>query len=307
MTDVGFLTGQERILVQGITGREASGMVEDSLDYGTRIVAGVTPGKGGETVHGVPVYDTVVEANEKHGVDATIVSVPPFAVLDAALEAFESGVRLMLIMTERVPRRDTSKVLERARELGCRVIGPNSLGMIRPHLVKIGTIGGRTDAVRRSYTPGKVAILSRSGGMTTEIASFLTFHGIGQSVAVGVGGDPIIGSDFTELVEVLEDDPSTEAVVLFGEPGGVAEERLAERLSRNPSRLRINAFLAGDFADEMKGVRFGHAAAIVEEGRGSVKGKREALRDAGVHVADGFDGILEGLQEFRVPSGELRE
>ena len=302
-----FLSGNERILVQGITGREASGMVEDALEYGTQIVSGVTPGKGGEWVHGVPVYDTVAEAKAKHDADTTILSVPPFAVLDAALEALEAEVKLMLIMTERVPRRDTSKVLERASEVGCRVIGPNSLGMIRPHRIKIGTIGGRTDAVRRSYTPGKVSILSRSGGMTTEIASFLTYHGIGQSVAVGVGGDPIIGSDFTELIEVLEDDPSTEAVVLFGEPGGVAEERLAERLSRSPSRLRINAFLAGDFADEMEGVRFGHAAAIVEKGRGSVKGKREALRNAGVHVADAFDGILEGMEEFRVSSGGLQE
>ena len=298
-----FLSGNERITVQGITGREASGMVEDSLEYGTQIVAGVTPGKGGE--HGVPVYDTVAEAQAKHDTDTTVLSVPPFAVLDAALEALEGEFKLMLIMTERVPRRDTSKILKRASEVGCRVIGPNSLGMIRPHRIKIGTIGGRTDAVRRSYMSGKVAILSRSGGMTTEIASFLTYHGIGQSVAVGVGGDSIIGSDFTELIEVLEDDPSTEAVVLFGEPGGVAEERLAKRLSRYPSRLRINAFLAGDFVDEMEGVRFGHAAAIVEEGRGSVKGKREVLRKAGVHVADAFDGILEGLKKFRVSSGKL--
>lgn len=295
-----FLSGNERIIVQGITGREASGMVEDSLEYGTQIVAGVTPGKGGERVHGVPVYDTVAEAQTKHDADTTILSVPPFAVLDAALEALEREFRLMLIMTERVPRRDTSKILKRSAEVGCRVIGPNSLGMIRPHRIKIGTVGGRTDAVRRSYMPGNVAILSRSGGMTTEIASFLTYHGIGQSVAVGVGGDSIIGSDFTELIEVLENDPSTEAVVLFGEPGGVAEERLAKRLSRYPSRLRINAFLAGDFVDEMEGVRFGHAAAIVEEGRGSVKGKRETLRKAGVHVVDAFDGILEGLKKFRV-------
>ena len=300
-----FLSGNERITVQGITGREASGMVEDSLEYGTQIVAGVTPGKGGERVHGVPVYDTVAEAQAKHDTDPTVLSVPPFAVLDAALEALEGEFKLMLIMTERVPRRDTSKILKRASEVGCRVIGPNSLGMIRPHRIKIGTIGGRTDAVRRSYMSGKVAILSRSGGMTTEIASFLTYHGIGQSVAVGVGGDSIIGSDFAELIEVLEDDPSTEAVVLFGEPGGVAEERLAKRLSRYPSRLRINAFLAGDFVDEMEGVRFGHAAAIVEEGRGSVKGKREVLRKAGVHVADAFDGILEGLKKFRVSSGKL--
>jgi succinyl-CoA synthetase alpha subunit len=149
--------------------------------------------------------------------------------------------------------------------------------------------------VRRSYRPGKVAILSRSGGMTTEIASFLTEHGIGQSIAIGVGGDPMVGSNFTELLELLEQDASTQALVVYGEPGGVAEEQLAERLRRQPSRLRINAFLAGRFVDEMEGVRFGHAAVIVEGGRGSVRGKAAALRAAGVFVADEFDQILTDL------------
>ena len=283
------------ILVQGITGREATGMVEDALAYGSRIVAGVTPGKGGQAVHGVPVYDTVAEAVAQQGPTVSVISVPAPAVLDAALEALANGIRLLLIMTERVPRLDTCRLLVEARRGGCTVIGPNTLGLIRPGVAKLGTIGGRVDNVRRSFKPGRVAVLSRSGGMTTEIASFLTSRGIGQSLAIGVGGDPLIGSNFTELIELLERDDATEAVVIYGEPGGMAEEQLAERLRQKPSRLRINAFLSGRFVDELEGVRFGHAAVIVEGGRGSVRGKAEALRGAGVFVAETFDEIVEGL------------
>lgn len=290
-----LLEREDRILVQGITGREASEMVRDALAYGTRIVAGVTPGKGGQAVHGVPVYDTVAEAVRDHQPSATIISVPAPAILDAAMEAIAGGIKLCVILAERVPRKDTCCLVAAAREAGCRVIGPNTLGLIRPGIAKLGTIGGRVDSVRRSFCPGKVAILSRSGGMTTEIASFLTERNIGQSIAIGVGGDPIVGSNFTELLEVLEADPSTEALVIYGEPGGLAEEQLAERLKRKPSRLRINAFLSGRFVDEMEGVRFGHAAVIVEGGRGSVRGKAQALRDAGVFVAEQFDEILNNL------------
>jgi succinyl-CoA synthetase alpha subunit len=211
------------------------------------------------------------------------------------MEAIAGGIKLIVIMTERVPRRDTCCILSAAREAGCRVIGPNTLGLIRPGVCKLGTIGGRADSVRQSFRAGRVAILSRSGGMTTEIASFLTGHGIGQSIAIGVGGDPMVGSNFTELLELLESDPSTEALVIYGEPGGLAEEQLAERLRRRPSRLRINAFLSGRFVDEMEGVRFGHAAVIVDGGRGSVRAKAAALRDAGVLVADRFDEILTDL------------
>lgn len=291
-----LLSAEDRIIVQGITGREATGMVEEALAYGSRIVGGVTPGKKGQSVHGVPVYDTVKEVVEKHGATVSVISVPAPAVLDAALEAFDSGIKLLLIMTERVPRLDTSRLLVKAGEVGCTVIGPNTLGLIRPGVAKLGTIGGRVDNVNKSFSKGKVAVLSRSGGMTTEIASYLTSRGIGQSIAIGVGGDSIIGANFTELIGHLENDPSTEAVVIYGEPGGAAEEQLATRLKQKPSRLRINAFLSGRFVDEMEGVRFGHAAVIVEGGRGSVKGKAAALREAGVFVADEFDEILTGLK-----------
>lgn len=290
-----LISPQNRILVQGITGREAAEMTGEALAYGSRIVAGVTPGKGGQEVHGVPVYDTVREAAAEHAPDVSVISVPAPGVLDAAREAFAHGVRLCLIMSERVPRLDTARLLAEARESGCTVIGPNTLGLIRPGVAKLGTIGGRVDNVRKSFLPGNVAILSRSGGMTTEIASFLTSRGIGQSIAIGVGGDPVIGSNFTDLVRLLEDDGSTRSVVLYGEPGGTAEEELADHLLSRPSRLRINAFLAGRFVDDMEGVRFGHAAVMVEGGRGSVGSKAARLREAGVFVAAGFEEILEGL------------
>ena len=290
-----LLDPQAEIMVQGITGREASAMVADMLEYGSRIVAGVTPGKGGQQVHGIPVYNSVAELMEHHQALITVVSVPAPAVLDATMEAFAGGVQLCLIMSERVPRLDACKLLVAARQAGCLVIGPNTLGLIRPQVAKLGTIGGRVDNVRRSYSPGSTAVLSRSGGMTTEIASFLTSHGIGQSIAIGVGGDPIIGANFSELVSMLEKDSATEAVVLYGEPGGTAEEDLAEMLLQRGSRLRINAFLSGRFVDDMEGVRFGHAAVIVEQGRGSIAGKQRALREAGVFVVERFDDLLEGL------------
>jgi succinyl-CoA synthetase alpha subunit len=290
-----LLDANAKIAVQGITGREAGMMVQDMLAYGSNIVAGVTPGKGGQEVHGVPVYNTMAELVARHGATVSVVSVPPPAVLDASLEAIGNQIELCLIMTERVPRLDISKLLAAAKEIGCAVIGPNSLGLIRPGIAKLGTIGGRLDNVERSFMPGRVAVLSRSGGMTTEIASFLTTRGIGQSIAVGVGGDPIIGADFTELIELLEEDPTTDAVVLYAEPGGTAEERLAERLKAKPSRLRINAFFGGSFVEEMEGIRFGHAAVMVEQGRGSVRSKTAALRDADVFVADEFQQIIEGL------------
>jgi len=291
-----LLDSQDGILVQGITGREASAMVEDALAYGSNIVAGVTPGKGGQQVHRVPVYDTVAEAVQRHQSIVSVISVPAPAVLDAALEALANGIRLCVILSERVPRLDTSRLLVVARRANCAVIGPNTLGLIRPGVAKVGTIGGRVDNVQRSFKSGNVAVLSRSGGMTTEMASFLTSNGIGQSIAIGVGGDPIVGSNFTDLIEMLEADTSTEAVVIYGEPGGTAEEELAERLKSKPSRLRINAFLSGRFVDDLEGVRFGHAAVIVEGGRGSIRGKTEALRDAGVFVAENFEDILTGLE-----------
>lgn len=290
-----LLDPKAEIMVQGITGREASSMVEDMLAYGSRIGGGVTPGKGGQTVHGVPVYDTVAELMEHHNPTITVISVPAPAVLDAVMEALCFPLDLCLVMSERVPRLDTCKLVQMAVKRGCTVIGPNSLGLIRPGVAKLGTVGGRLDNVQRSYCPGEAAVLSRSGGMTTEIASFLTSRGIGQSIAVGIGGDAIVGASFLDLIELLETDDQTKSVVIYGEPGGTAEEDLAARLIQKGSRLRVNAFLSGTFVDDLQGVRFGHAAVIVEGERGSVAGKKAALRAAGVFVADEFEEITTGL------------
>ena len=286
-----------RIVVQGITGREAATFTAESIAYGAQIVAGVTPGKGGAEVHGVPVYDAVAAALAAHPANASVISVPPAFLKDAALEAIENGLSLVVIITERIPRRDVVEVLEAADERGCRVVGPNSLGVITPGKTRVGMNGGSAEAVRRAYVPGPVGVMSRSGGMTTEIASMLTLAGLGQSTCISVGGDPVVGSTFLDLLPLYQEDQETRALVLFGEPGGSIEEALAEHIATQEARLPIVAFIAGRFADSLPGVRFGHAAAIVEEGRGSPAGKIAALRESGVRVADRLSDIPRLVKE----------
>ncbi len=288
---------ETRILVQGITGREASTFTLESLRYGARIVAGVTPGKAGQQVHGVPVFDTVAQALQAQPCQATIISVPAPFVHEAACEALKHGLKLLVIVTERVPRADVVAVLAQATAHGARVIGPNSLGIISPHLTRIGMCGGAADAVHKAYSPGSVGIISRSGGMMTEIANMLTQAGIGQSTCVSVGGDAIVGTAFVDLLPLYEADPQTLALVCFCEPGGLFEERLAEHLRANPSRLPTIAFVAGRFTDKLQGVRFGHAGAIVEGARGSPSGKVTALREAGVRVAGKLGHIPRLVKE----------
>jgi succinyl-CoA synthetase alpha subunit len=283
---------QTRIIVQGITGREAASFTKDMIDYGSRVVAGVTPGKGGWNVHGVPVYDSVRQAASAHPANTSIISVPPAGVRGAAFEALDAGMKLLVIVTERVPRKDVIEIIEGAREARVNVIGPNSLGLICPHIVKVGMAGGPSIDVKKAYSPGPVGIVSRSGGMTTEIANLLTTHGIGQSTCISIGGDPVVGSDFLDLIPLFEQDPETTAVVIFCEPGGTGEERLADYVHEHHPRLPIVAFVAGQFADEMPGVRFGHAGAIVEGNKGSTRGKIEKFRGAGIHVAERFSDIV---------------
>lgn len=282
-----------RVVVQGITGREAASFTKDMIDYGSRVVAGVTPGKSGWEVHGVPVYDSVRQAVSQHPANTSIISVPPAGVKGAAFEALDAGMKLIVIVTERVPRRDVIEIIECAKEIGSHIIGPNSLGLICPHTVKVGMAGGPAADVKKAYRPGPVGIISRSGGMTTEIANLLTIHGIGQSTCVSVGGDPVVGSDFLDLIPLFEKDHETEAVVIFCEPGGTVEERLADYVFEHRPDLPIIAFVAGQFADEMPGVRFGHAGAIVEGNRGSTKIKIERFRWAGIHVAEKFSDTVD--------------
>lgn len=274
------------VVVQGITGREASLMVKDGLDYGAGIVAGVTPGKGGQTIYGIPVYDSMSAAQRRHQLDASIISVPPLGVKDAAFEAIESGIPLLVIITERVPRRDVSKILIFAEERSVRVIGPNSLGIICPGETKLGGIGGSLQNTLRTFTRGPVGVVSRSGGMTSEIANLLSQQGIGQSTCVSTGGDPLIGSTFIDLFQLFQRDPETRLVLLFCEPGGKMEEDFAEFYAAQPSPKPVVAFVAGRFVDDLPGRRFGHAAVIVDGNCGTTRRKIETLREASVRIAD---------------------
>jgi len=286
-----------RIIIQGITGREATTFTRDLLDYGSKVVAGITPGKGGWEVFGVPVYDTVKEAVTAHPAEASIISVPPAMVRGASFEALDNGIKLVLIVTERVPRRDVVEIVAFAKVKGATVIGPNSLGIISPHKTKIGMVGGRAEDVKKAYREGNIGIISRSGGMTTEIANLLTLNGIGQSTCISVGGDAIVGSTYLDLIPLFEKDKQTKAVVIFCEPGGTAEELLADYVKENRVKLPIIAFVAGRFADEMPGVRFGHAAAIVEGNRGTTKGKIEKFKEAGISIAEKFSEIIELIKK----------
>ncbi|HEV7943090.1 MAG TPA: CoA-binding protein [Solirubrobacteraceae bacterium] len=281
-----------RLLVQGITGREAANFTRECLDYGTQVVAGVTPGKGGEEVYRVPVFDTVEEAAAATHPDAALISVPPLGVLDAALEAIDARIPLLVIITERVPRRDVAALLTVAHAAGTTVVGPNSLGLIAPGACKLGSIGGPAADVRRAYTPGRVGVVSRSGGMTTEIASMLTRAGIGQSTCISVGGDSLIGTTLLDAYRLFAEDPDTEAVVTFSEPGGAQEHELAEFLEASGGPpTPLFCFVAGRFVDDMPGTRFGHAGTMVEAGGSTARAKIARLRAAGAHVADRLDEL----------------
>jgi len=286
-----------KVMVQGITGREAASFTKDMQEYGTKVVTGVTPGKKGQSVYSVPVFDTVAQAMAHEAADAAIISVPPFMVKEAALESLMNGIKLLVIVTERVPRRDTVELLELARQQQATVIGPNTLGLISPGMVKLGMAGGPLEDVKKAYMPGKVGIASRSGGMTTEIANLLTTNGIGQSTCISVGGDPVVGSNFLDLAERFNQDPDTEAMVIFSEPGGVIEEKLAQWVVANRVSMPIIAFIAGRFVDDMPGMRFGHAATIVEGEKGSTKSKIKVLEAAGIKVAHAFSDIVTILRD----------
>jgi succinyl-CoA synthetase alpha subunit len=288
-------------IVQGITGREAVNLTKECLDYGSKIVGGVTPGRKGREVHGVPVFDTVAQAVEHHGgpIDGSVVTVPPAFTKDAVLEAIENGIRLIVVVTERVPRGDVAQMVELAEMRGARIIGPNCLGLIVPEVCKMGGIGGPAKDAAKAYQPGRVGVMSRSGGMTTEISSSLTQAGLGVSTAVSIGGDAIIGSTYAELMPYFEADEQTEAIVIYTEPGGRMEAQLAEWVKDNDSRLPIVAFMAGKFMDdeEMKGMSFGHAGTIVEGKEDTATEKIARLEAAGIRVVERIDQIPDVVKE----------
>ena len=286
-----------RVLVQGITGREASLFTKYMLDYGTNVVGGVTPGKGGQTIHGIPVFDCVIDVVKKFGANTSIISVPPPFAKDAALEAIDSNIELIVIFTERIPKKDVVLILDLAEQKGTKVIGPNSLGIISPGKSKIGAIGGPQIETKKSYMVGPVGIASTSGGMTTELANLLTSNEIGQSTCISVGGDPIVGMTFRELLPLFEKDIQTKTIVLFCEPGGTQEEDAARYIIEYSYSKPVIAFIGGRFVDDMPGMRFGHAGVIVQKGKGTAKGKIEAFKRAGILVADTLTQLVDYVKE----------
>ena len=284
-------------IIQGITGREAVTMSRELLDYGSKLIGGVTPGRKGRQVHGVPVEDTVRAFTEREHVDGSIVAVPPAFAADAVLEAVEAGIKLVVIVTERIPRRQVAQFIEYAAQEGTRVIGPNCLGIISPGKSKMGGVGGAADSTRRAFEPGSIGVMSRSGGMTVEIANALSASGLGVSTAVSIGGDAVIGSTYAELLPLFEADPDTTGIAIYSEPGGPAEAALADYVTATGSRLPIVAFMAGRFMDEMPGMRFGHAGTIVEGRADTTAEKISRMQAAGIAVVERIEEIPETLKQ----------
>ena len=284
------------VLVQGATGGEGSRATQSMLAYGVAVLAGVTPGKGGERVHGVPVYNTVSEALARHpGISATLLAVPAAHVRAAAVEAIGAGVKLVNVLTERMFVRDAAQVVQFARAHGTILVGPSSVGIISPGQGKIGSIG--SGEAERVFSPGPTGIVSKSGGMTAEIASVLTRAGLGQSTALGIGGDQIIGFDFVDALSMFAKDRETKAVVLFGEIGGTYEELAADFMREKKFAKPVVAVIAGKFAMRFpQGTVMGHAGAIVAKGRGSYDSKVKALRGAGAKIARTLDEVPDLLR-----------
>ncbi len=264
-----------KVIVQGITGHQGMFHAGAMLEYGTKVVGGVTPGKGGEEAHGLPVFDGVKEALAETGATASMVLVPARFAMDACYEAMDAGIGLLVLITERIPFHDAMRIMAYAKSKDTKIIGPNTPGIISPGLCKIGIMPGHI------FNNGKVGILSRSGTLTYEIVDWITQGGMGQSTCMGIGGDPVIGINFIEGMEFFEKDSETESVVLVGEIGGTAEEDAAEIV---PSMSKkVFAYIAGQTAPAEK--RMGHAGAIISRGRGTAESKIKAFDKVGVPVA----------------------
>jgi succinyl-CoA synthetase alpha subunit len=239
----------------------------------------------------------VRDITAKTRVDGSVVCVPPRFTRDAVFEALENGIELIVVVTERIPRKEVAQMVELANLRGARIIGPNCLGIISPGEAKMGGVGGPAANTKTAYSKGSIGVMSRSGGMTTEIASTLTAAGMGQSTAVSIGGDAIIGTSYAELMPLFEADPQTQAIAIYSEPGGRMEAELAEWIQENNSRLPIVAFMAGRFMDEMPGMRFGHAGTIVEGKADTTAEKIKRMTEAGIAVAERISDIPKMLQE----------
>ena len=282
-----LIDNTKRVLVQGITGREGRARAQLMKQYGTQVVAGVTPGKGGQEVDGIPVYDTVQEAGERAGpLDISVLFIPAPLVKGAALEAIDGGIKLLVIVPDRVPIYDVLEIAEGARRSGARFVGPNTLGVLSPGKAVLGMIGGRASSAKSWFFPGPVGVMSRSGGITSSMAYYLGQAGIGATTLLHVGGDPVVGTPLPDAAELFEADPDTRAIVMFGEIGSSQEERVSDLVEGGSVTKPIVAFIGGKAAKS--GTRFSHAGAIVEGNRGTHAGKVKRLREVGVTVAEAF-------------------
>ena len=280
-----IITTQTTVLVQGITGNEGARATEEMIASGISVVAGVTPGKGGKTIHNVPVYDSVQEAIAQHEVNTSVIYVPPLMVYDAAMEAMYNGITTLLIITENVPVRDTALLCAYAQQHGICIVGPSSIGVLDTRLGKLGSIAKPGE--QGIYTKGSIGIISKSGGMCAETALVLSQAGYGQSSVVGIGGDQIMGISYADLLPLFEQDADTEAIVIYGEIGGGYEEELAEYVAKHTPKKPILAYISGQFAETLpRSMALGHAGAIIEDGKGKAVDKKAALQKAGVIVVD---------------------
>jgi succinyl-CoA synthetase alpha subunit len=283
-----YINKQTRILVQGITGKQGSFHTGQMLEYGTAIVGGVSPGKGGQSVEGAPVFDTVFEAMEKQPAEASILFIPaPFA-RDAALEALDAGIKILVLIPEHIPLHDAMDIMAYAKNKGAVVVGPNTFGLVSAGQCKIGIMPNKY------FIPGPVGVVSRSGTLCYEIVGHLTANQMGTTTVVGLGGDRVVGLHFIDVLKEFEADPETKAIVLVGEIGGSAEEEAADYIAKEISKPVV-AYLAGKSAPP--GKRMGHAGAIIERGKGTFEGKVKALTAAGVKVAALPDEIVGLIKE----------
>lgn len=289
-----LINKETKVIVQGITGNMGKTHTAHMLKYGTKISAGVTPQKAGQEVQGIKVFDTVLEAKEKTGANASCIFVPAYFALNAALEAFDVGIELVVIITEGIPPHDEVKIIRAAKSKNVKVIGPNCPGIITPGECLIGIHPGVI------YKPGKVGIISRSGTLTYEIALLLTNANIGQSTCIGIGGDPVIGLGFIECLKLFQSDKNTEAIVLIGEIGGTAEEEAAEYIKKEIKKPVV-AYIAGRTAPP--GKRMGHAGAIISGNKGTAESKVKAFKDAKVFVADVPSQVVDLVKKvIKIPA-----
>lgn len=288
-----------KVLVQGITGKEGLKAAASMREYGTQVVAGVRPGKGGEIAEGVPVYNSVKEAMLAHpDISTTTIYVPPFAAKEAILEAIENNISIINTIVERIPIHDTAYCLAAAKEKNIRLIGPSSLGYISPGEGRVGVVGGPLALANEVFQPGSIGVISRSGGMTNELSWQIRKAGLGQSTAVHVGGDLLMGTTYADLLKLFEQDKQTKAVVIFGEHGGGYEFEIVEMIKNKEYTKPLAVYIGGKFANLFpEGMNIGHAGAIVGKGQSAVE-KEYALKSVGVLIADTYDDLVVKIKPF---------